>query len=98
MSARKDSVLDRRLRRLSSVIVIVGAVAALLAATRVSFALGSQTVQGKTLQYNVRFVRDSQIDLGARGASATNGPSTTSSSTKTASVWATRAVSVRSRA
>jgi hypothetical protein len=69
MSARKDSVLDRRLRRLSSVIVIVGAVAALLAATRVSFALGSQTVQGKTLQYNVRFVRDSQIDLGARGPS-----------------------------
>ena len=68
MSATRHSVLNRRLRRLSSVIVIVGAVAALSAA-RVSFALGSHTVQGKMLHYNVTFVRDSQIDLGARGPS-----------------------------
>jgi hypothetical protein len=68
MSAAKPPVLVRRLCRLSIVIVIVCALAA-LGAARVSLASGSHTVEAKTMRYDVTFVRDSQIDLGAHGPS-----------------------------
>jgi lactam utilization protein B len=68
MSAIKPPVLDRRHGRLRIVIVIVGTLAA-LGPARASLASGSHTGEAKTLHYDVTFVRDSQIDLGAHGPS-----------------------------
>jgi hypothetical protein len=67
MSSSKPSLLGRRLARWS-IVAISGALAA-LGPSHVSFATGAHSAQAKTLRYNVTFVRDSQIDLGARGPS-----------------------------
>jgi hypothetical protein len=67
-TASSSSVLDRRLARWS-IFIIVAAVLAALGAARFALAAGTESSQAKTLHYGVRFVNDSQVDLGARGPS-----------------------------
>jgi hypothetical protein len=56
-------------RRARYAVLFFTAAFAALAAAGVSSAAGSRSGQTKTLRYNVTFVNDSQIDLGARGPS-----------------------------